>query len=381
MSVNTKSDRLLKDAQSLAKRSKNWSDFTLELFDQDGGLVARTFPDEMERQAFFQSEQYKEINRLLLAMMKSGSLIKGATPSLEKSGRFNIRIPKSLHRALEIEAKKETVSLNQLATTKLAIPLHHLTNDHLAAVVQAFADVHEGYSTDRIVADPDYNSKFLRRCRELGLSDSAASLNHALYGVRKSKKKRERLGIALPATTKDTEFHDFDGYQYASEIAVRVLQRTRGVTLDRIICDPVLAKQFDDIALKLVNETVLKLRWAALNLRKTHNLKPIPEGATQYDLVSAGPVKSIDLDRLVDLPGVYVFYDSNRPVYAGETEKLRERISKHLRYGIPCVDVKHDESLKLKTYTVPGMKQNERLKWLCGFINRERPLLNYQKAA
>lgn len=36
------------------------------------------------------------------------------------SGRFNVRIPPSLHRELVTEAEREGVSLNQLVTTKLA---------------------------------------------------------------------------------------------------------------------------------------------------------------------------------------------------------------------------------------------------------------------
>lgn len=36
------------------------------------------------------------------------------------SGRFTLRIPKSLHRDLTVEAKNENVSLNQLALYKLA---------------------------------------------------------------------------------------------------------------------------------------------------------------------------------------------------------------------------------------------------------------------
>ena len=37
------------------------------------------------------------------------------------SGKFNIRIPKSLHERLAIEAKREGVSLNQYALYKLAL--------------------------------------------------------------------------------------------------------------------------------------------------------------------------------------------------------------------------------------------------------------------
>lgn len=37
------------------------------------------------------------------------------------SGKFVVRLPKSLHRRLAIEAEKEGVSLNQLALYKLAL--------------------------------------------------------------------------------------------------------------------------------------------------------------------------------------------------------------------------------------------------------------------
>lgn len=37
------------------------------------------------------------------------------------SGRFNLRIPRSLHQRLAIEAKKEGVSLNQYALYKLSL--------------------------------------------------------------------------------------------------------------------------------------------------------------------------------------------------------------------------------------------------------------------
>ncbi|MBI3412172.1 MAG: toxin-antitoxin system HicB family antitoxin [Planctomycetes bacterium] len=41
----------------------------------------------------------------------------------EYSGKFNVRIPKSLHAALACEAEAEGVSLNQLVVAKLALHL------------------------------------------------------------------------------------------------------------------------------------------------------------------------------------------------------------------------------------------------------------------
>jgi antitoxin HicB len=41
----------------------------------------------------------------------------------EYSGKFNVRVPKSLHAALASEAEAEGVSLNQLVMAKLALHL------------------------------------------------------------------------------------------------------------------------------------------------------------------------------------------------------------------------------------------------------------------
>jgi predicted HicB family RNase H-like nuclease len=41
----------------------------------------------------------------------------------EYSGKFNVRVPKSLHAALASEAEAEGVSLNQLVLAKLALHL------------------------------------------------------------------------------------------------------------------------------------------------------------------------------------------------------------------------------------------------------------------
>jgi antitoxin HicB len=41
----------------------------------------------------------------------------------EYSGKFNVRVPRSLHAALAREAEAEGVSLNQLVVAKLALHL------------------------------------------------------------------------------------------------------------------------------------------------------------------------------------------------------------------------------------------------------------------
>jgi hypothetical protein len=376
MSIERKANYILEQAKVLARQVKTWADFSAALFDQKTGLVAKTFVTPMEREAFFDSQQYKEVNRLLLGLMKKFGVEGGATP--EKGGRILVRLPKTVHRVLEIEAKKEGVSLNQLAVAKLAIPLRERMDLSIPVIVDAYSRVYDGYSTDRVVVDPELNARFLMICRKSGLTQSDYQLNHALMDIRKSNK------AALPKATKRTEFRDYDAYQFAAEIAVRILQRTEGVTLDRILCDPCIAVEFDTIAKQLApGQSALKLRCAALNLRKTHRLgsskhQQVPE----YDLVRAGPLQTLVIPELPSFPATYALYDQNRPLFAGETEDLRKRVEIHLQSGLPnWLGAEEGFDVVLKHSAAPAAKQEERRLWLSDFINKERPLLNYQRVA
>ena len=52
--------------------------------------------------------------------LEYGDTIPEPIDNTEYSGRFNLRIPKSLHQKLSMEAKEEGVSLNQYALFKLS---------------------------------------------------------------------------------------------------------------------------------------------------------------------------------------------------------------------------------------------------------------------
>lgn len=372
MSIETKAKSVLNQAQEIAKHVDSWADFSNALFGQNAGLIAETFRDPMERQTFYDTEEYQAIYDILDSLKDRFGISEGATP--KKSGKFVVRMPHTLHEVLDIEAKNEGVSLNQLVVAKLAWPLREKVSLSTAKLARAYADVFDGYATDRVVVDPILDKRFLRRCRELGLVETDYHLNHALYDIRKSGKAE------LPACTKRTQFDDLDKFRFASEIAVRIIQRTEGVTLDRILCDPALAIKFDTEARRLTEESSsLKLRWAALNLRKTHRLQPVDLTAPKYELISVGPVRTVNLADVPALKGTYVFYDFKRPIYAGETDNVRDRIRMHIEKGLASwID---NRALELRFFTEKSASQADRLRWLRRFINEERPLLNYQIAA
>ncbi len=116
--------RLLKQAERMAQSVESWADLSNALFNPSDGLITKAYPSRAKREAFAKTETYKKIRALLAKAIETHGLVEGATP--KKSGRFVVRLPQSLHAALEREAGLEGVSLNQLVVAKLAAQLSDL---------------------------------------------------------------------------------------------------------------------------------------------------------------------------------------------------------------------------------------------------------------
>jgi hypothetical protein len=199
-------------------------------------------------------------------------------------------------------------------------------------VRRAFLAVHEGLSTDRVVADPEMNGRFLEECRRLGSEEPARLLNQRLLNLRKASDLK-----GLPRS-RPTSFAHEEQYRFASEVAARYLERAKGLNVDQILCDPNLAHELDQIAADLApGYRPLQYRWAALNLRKSKRLAPelLARVAPPASCVSFGRVEAIQADQLPTGQGLYVFYDaeSKQALYVGEAGSLRKRLEKHLDHS------------------------------------------------
>ena len=320
----------------------NWADVSNALFDPEIGLLTRAYPDPEERKAFMKSGEYKAIRQTLAEAMEQSGLVEGATP--EKSGRFVVRLPKSLHGALEQEADKEGVSLNQLVVTKLAVKLSQIQDgpkSHIASIAQAYLETRNGLSTDRVIADPELDACFLNRCRELGVSGTDYELNWQLMSARKTG-----YLTGMPKT-RDATPRRIDDFEYASEIAIAHLSKMlakefpNGISLDRIICDPQIAREFDKVAARLAPEfSSLEYRWAALGVRKAagrYKARAAKSPLPSFDRL--GITRQVKASQIPAEPGIYIFRDDRNSVFIGETTNLRNRVERHFEYsdkrGIP----------------------------------------------
>jgi len=195
-------------------------------------------------------------------------------------------------------------------------------------IVAAFLAVRKRKSPDVVIADPELNRAFLEECRRLGLTQADVALNLALFRLRKS---HHLQGFKSERTTVKNQGE----YRFASEIAVRFLERRDHLSLDQILCDPKAANEFDKIAEDIApGYSSFKYRWAALNLRKTRRLQPeIIARVVPIVSVVTHRASDIDVQSIPPQQGIYVFFDSKSVLYVGECRNLRKRIAKHLDHS------------------------------------------------
>ena len=193
---------------------------------------------------------------------------------------------------------------------------------------QAFRCASQGFSPDRVVADPDLNRAYLSECIRLGLGLDAATLNRSLLNLRK------RGGLRGLASRRTILRGQLD-FRFAAEIAARFLERENEITLDQIICDPRHAERFDEIAMTIVpGGRSFEYRWAALNLRKQQRLKPeLLARVARPTKVLRFKVGGLTLDSVPQSPGLYLFYSNQATLYVGECENLQNRIRKHIDHS------------------------------------------------
>jgi hypothetical protein len=118
-SIGSRARELLALARKLAQTSGlTWAEANNAIYGP-GGPFARLFPQAKDRLAFARTKESRQIDQLIDGLPEPPV----GPQRREYSGKFNVRLPKSLHAALASEAEAEGVSLNQLVLAKLALHL------------------------------------------------------------------------------------------------------------------------------------------------------------------------------------------------------------------------------------------------------------------
>ena len=102
-------------AEDLFSRQPDWITFYREILGLHG-VLRKTFRSREELAEFEQTEAYQDIQQMLTKLRGQGPL--AADPE-EPTRVITVRLPKSLHEALRVEAHEHHTSMNKLCVSKL----------------------------------------------------------------------------------------------------------------------------------------------------------------------------------------------------------------------------------------------------------------------
>ncbi len=241
-------------------------------------------------------------------------------------------------------------------------------------LLEAFRCTYDGFSLDRVIADPDLNGQLADSCRRLGLPGEPRTWNWTLFGMRKAG-----LLVDLPATRR-TEFawEDCEDYLFASEIAWKQMIRDERESLDSVLCDPFLAAKFDEIAGRWApGFAPLRYRWAAMKLRKSASLvRSRAELLCEVRFIEEIPLDKNSAKNVPEQSGIYVVTASDRKhLYAGEAGNLRQRLRR--QFGDKARPRCWERESLTARYFPTTCAHTDRLAYQYRMIMEHRPELNF----
>ncbi|MEZ6087450.1 MAG: DNA methyltransferase [Pirellulaceae bacterium] len=306
----------------IIKSCSNAGDVVLDPF---GGSCTTLTVAKKEGRSFIGFELSKEYVKLGIERIKKANV----GDALEGSPEPNASAPATFSSAAR-RGKNAPPDLIGFRNQPLLFSELEQQHDRL---LEAFMDVHRGYSIDRVVADPILNEDFQNRCNRLRIDGTPVERNRHLFHLRKSGQLKQAGVTAEKPTAID--WIEIDPMLYAVEIAWRrMTELYADITLDELLCDPRLALQFDQLAdIPNAGFTPLQYRWTALKLRDqiaTARKKSVKHPIDPWKKNEATPLTTLDLEQLPAQPGIYIIEFSSHVLYAGETCNLRRRLSLQL---------------------------------------------------
>lgn len=242
------------------------------------------------------------------------------------------------------------------------------------SVISAYQKCGRGFPADYILCDKEINQEFVAECLKQGLGGNASVWNHFLLNLRKAGKLPKSTRQPAQVTTQE-----MNRYEFASEVAWRLLAIDYRKTLDDILCSPEFAAEFDRLAMEFgpVGVTSLEYRRAVVAIRKrtkparttaAENLsswwngksKPLPE-------IAIGDCRSPEFET----PGVFVVSTGKMGIYAGASQNIRAHVE-HVLDSANWQGLEPDSIRYIKGED--GIAAQSAL--TSALVRRENPLLN-----
>lgn len=193
----------------------------------------------------------------------------------------------------------------------------------------AFVAAHGGFSSDELLVRDSLRHDFLR---QLAIDpDDASQHDDQTAALLMLLKLRKSGKLDVPATRRSGV--DASPWTETAELAIRTVLDRHRVSIDQIMCDPRLRAELHCEAIAVSPDAPADLvRKAVFKLRKIRRLRPelvLRVADWQTEVVTMS-LDGIDLDRVPDSPGIYLFRSEEGYLYIGEAESLSVRIAQHL---------------------------------------------------
>src|SRR5215470_17978951 len=113
--MDQKPQEVIRVAQTLFHQNPDWVTFFREVLGL-GGVVRQMYPSAQALAEFEKTAEYGEIQQMLAKLRVEGPPV---PEDKEPTRVITVRLPKSLHEFLQVEAHEKCTSMNQLCISKL----------------------------------------------------------------------------------------------------------------------------------------------------------------------------------------------------------------------------------------------------------------------
>ncbi len=316
------------------------------------------------------SKAYVQYGRERLRDVRVGDRLDGS-PEPTKSAPSTIsRKRRGKTQSLPLRQKKPHLNENKYAQKQYEMTL--------MGIAEAFRLSHEGFSADRVVADPVLNKEYTAACKQLGLAGDTRTWNLLLFRLR----KQGNLSHIDTVQRTSIPWDECDKYIFASEIAWQMMiDEGTAQSLDEILCDPILAERFVLTARRFApGFTPLEYKWAALKIRKeakyARSRATILTAPSRFSKMLR--IDELDVRGLPNEPGLYVLSENQkrtRNLYVGETLDLRSRLKLSLKRAQMKEWFGFSESVFIQTLQMDHSTAG-RLAWQSCLVEKFKPRLN-----
>ncbi|CAD77745.1 MAG TPA: site-specific DNA-methyltransferase [Rhodopirellula baltica] len=217
--------------------------------------------------SFEMSEEYVSLGTERLEQIRVGDPLTGAADPLRSAPATNGKKNESKAEKLAREEEERQRWATQQVGPQLEFQFETMRAMTDGELINAFREIHDGHSVDRVLLDPVLSDRLESACRRISEREPASSRRQRLIELRASGAlTAEGIHTERPTTIPTTTLERFS---YAAELAWAILvQRYPEHSLDDIFTDPKLLEEFDrEALLHAADADPLTLRWCATQLR------------------------------------------------------------------------------------------------------------------